>query len=109
MKRFALALDLQDDPELIREYEEWHTKVWPEILQSIHSSGIEKMEIYRMQNRLFMIMETSDSFTFEKKSEMDKNNKKVDEWEELMWNYQQQIPGSKPNEKWILMDKIFEA
>ena len=29
------------------------------------------MEIYRFDTRLFMIMETNDSFTFEKKAEMD--------------------------------------
>jgi L-rhamnose mutarotase len=32
----------------------------------------------------------------------------VQEWEELMWKYQQAIPGAKPGEKWVLMNKIFE-
>jgi L-rhamnose mutarotase len=31
----------------------------------------------------------------------------VQEWEQLMWKYQQAIPGSRPGEKWRLMDKIF--
>lgn len=25
-----------------------------------------------------------------------------------MWDYQVKIPGSKPKEKWVLMDSIFE-
>jgi len=25
-----------------------------------------------------------------------------------MWNYQRPIPGAKPGEKWVVMDKIFE-
>lgn len=33
---------------------------------------------------------------------------KVQEWEELMWKYQQQLPGSKPSEKWLSMDLIFK-
>jgi L-rhamnose mutarotase len=106
-KRYGLALDLKDDKNLIREYEEYHQKVWPEILKSIQDSGIGQMEIYRTGNRLFMIMETSDDFSFENKSAMDKANTKVQEWEELMWKYQQALPGSKPGEKWILMNKIF--
>ena len=107
MKRYCLALDLKDDSALIAEYEEYHRKVWPEILKSIKDSGIQQMEIYRINNRLFMIMETSDDFTFEQKAKMDQANEKVQEWEELMWKYQQAIPGGKPGEKWRLMERIF--
>lgn len=109
MKKYCLALDLKDDATLIREYEEYHQKVWPEILKSIKDSGIQQMEIYRINNRLFMMMETNDDFTFERKAEMDKANKKVQEWEQLMWKYQQAIPGGKPGEKWRLMERIFSV
>ena len=109
MKKYCLALDLKDDATLIREYEGYHQKVWPEILKSIKDSGIQQMEIYRINNRLFMMMETNDDFTFERKAEMDKANKKVQEWEQLMWRYQQAIPGGKPGEKWRLMERIFSV
>lgn len=108
MKRYCLALDLKDDPSLIAEYEAYHQRTWPEILQSIKHSGVEQMEIYRINNRLFMIMETNDAFSFEQKAAMDLSNKRVQEWEELMWKYQQALPGSKPGEKWRLMDRIFK-
>nr|WP_121270482.1 L-rhamnose mutarotase [Pedobacter schmidteae] len=107
-KRYCLALDLIPDDQLIAEYEEMHRKVWPEIIESITSSGIEAMEIYRMGNRLFMIMEVNQLFSFEKKGAMDATNEKVQEWEQLMWKYQQAIPGAKPGEKWIMMNKIFD-
>ncbi|MBD0287188.1 MAG: L-rhamnose mutarotase, partial [Flavisolibacter sp.] len=69
MKRYCLALDLVDDPLLIAEYEHWHKSEngWPEIKKSILDSGITNMEIYRTGNRLFMIMETDDAFSFERK------------------------------------------
>ena len=108
MKRYCLALDLKDDPALITEYEEYHRNVWPEIKKSITGSGISGMEIYRFGNRLFMIMETDDTFTFERKAAMDANNPKVQEWETLMWKFQQPIKNAKPGQKWVLMDKIFE-
>ena len=107
MNKFCLALDLTDDPALIAEYETYHKKIWPEIHDSITQSGIEKMEIYRAGNRLFMIMEVNDSFSFAAKSAADAANPKVQEWEQLMWKYQQALPVAKPGEKWILMDKIF--
>ena len=108
MKRYCLTLDLKDDPKLIEEYEEQHKKVWPEIIRSIKDAGIENMEIYRQGTRLFMIMDANDDFSFEKKNEADKNNSKVQEWENLMWKYQQPITGAAKGEKWILMKKIFE-
>jgi L-rhamnose mutarotase len=110
MKRYCLAVDLIDDPELIAEYENWHKKenAWPVIMNSITDSGINNMEIYRTGNRLFMIMETDDSFSFERKAAMDEVNPKVQEWEQLMWKFQQPLTWAKKEEKWILMDKIFQ-
>lgn len=108
MNKYYLAVDLKDDEKLINEYVKWHQKVWPEILESIRSEGIESMKIYRFLNRLFMIMEVNDSFSFDKKSAADAANPKVQEWEEMMWKYQQAIPGAKAGEKWVLMDQIFE-
>ena len=107
MKQFCLALDLKDDVNLISGYEAYHKAIWPEVEASIKDSGIEKMEIYRTGNRLFMIVQAVDSFSFESKAAMDAANEKVQEWEQLMWKYQQALPCSKPGQKWILMDKIF--
>ncbi len=65
------------------------------------------MEIFRYQTRLFMIMEVNENFSFEAKAEIDAATQKVQEWETLMWKYQQALPGAKPGEKWKLMEKIF--
>ncbi len=108
MKRYTLALDLIDDEKLIAEYEQYHKKIWKDIRESIISSGITDMEIYRLGNRLFMIMETMDDFSFEQKGKMDAENPKVQEWETLMWQYQQALPMAKQGEKWLLMNKIFD-
>ncbi|MBP1651781.1 MAG: hypothetical protein H6Q26_1938 [Bacteroidetes bacterium] len=107
MKRHCLALDLKNDPVLIAEYEAYHREIWPEIRKSILDSGIVNMEIYRIMDRLFMIMEVDETFSFEKKDAADAANPKVQEWEALMWKYQQALPVAKPGEKWIFMEKIF--
>jgi L-rhamnose mutarotase len=108
MPRYCLALDLKDDETLIAEYEKYHEKLRPEIDESIKSSGITHMEIYRVGNRLFMIMETTDDFSFEEKAAAGAANPKVQEWENLMWTYQQALPMAKAGEKWMLMKQIFE-
>jgi L-rhamnose mutarotase len=108
MKRHCLAVDLKNDAQLIAEYEQYHQRIWPTIEASIRAAGIISLEIYRIENRLFMIMETNDDFSFEVKANADAANKKVQEWETLMWKYQQALPTAKPGEKWVLMKKIFD-
>ena len=108
LKRYCFALDLVDDEVLMAEYKKFHKKIWPEITKNIVDSGIEVLEIYNVCNRLFMIMEVNESFSFEKKSKMDAENPKVQEWENLMWKYQQALPVAQSNEKWLLMEKIYE-
>lgn len=107
LTRYCLALDLIDNERSIEQYEAYHKNVWPEVLESIKNSGIQYMEIYRVGNRLFMIMEVDSSFSFEKKQRADERNPKVQEWENLMWKFQQALPFSKKGEKWMVMEKIF--
>ena len=107
-RRFCLTLDLKNDPVLIAEYKRYHQKIWTEITQSIKDSGIEDMEIYLLGARMFMIMEVNESFSFEAKGQADLCNPKVQEWEKLMWKFQQSLPEAKPGEKWLLMERIFK-
>jgi L-rhamnose mutarotase len=107
-QKYCLALDLKEDQQLMAEYKAYHQQVWPEVIKSIKDSGIEVLDIYSVGNRMFMIIEADEDFSFEKKSAMDANNPKVQQWEELMWKFQQGLPWAKSGEKWILMEKIFE-
>ncbi|TDO83788.1 L-rhamnose mutarotase [Flavobacterium chryseum] len=106
-QKFCLALDLKDDPALIAEYKSLHEKVWPEVIESIKNAGITVLDIYCTGNRLFMIIEADSDFSLEKKSESDAQNAKVQEWETLMWKFQQALPWAKSGEKWVLMEQIF--
>ena len=106
-KRHVLALDLQDDPALIAEYEKYHRQLPPEIRESFFQAGIVDMEIYRWQDRLFMILEVDETFSFERKETLDANNHKVQEWERLMWEFQKPLPGTPPGEKWQLLNRIY--
>ena len=108
LTKYCFALDLKDDADLIAEYKKYHTAVWPKIIKSIEDAGIQDLEIYCVGNRLFMIMMTNADFSFEEKGAADAANPVVQEWEELMWKYQQALPMAKPGEKWMLMEKIFQ-
>jgi L-rhamnose mutarotase len=107
-QRFCLTLDLKDDRTLIDEYKRYHEKIWPEITRSIKDSGIEDMEIYLLGTRMFMIMEVNETFSFETKAKADQLNPRVQEWENLMGNFQETLPPARPGEKWLLMERVFK-
>jgi L-rhamnose mutarotase len=107
-ERWCLALDLRDDPVLIAEYCRLHERIWPEIADSIRDAGIVGMEIWRTGNRLVMVMETDMSFDPQAKAMSDASNPKVQEWERLMWRFQQPLPWAAAGQKWVPMDKVFD-
>lgn len=109
-KRYCFACDLVNEPTLIKKYREYHEagNVWPEVTESIKNAGILDMEIYLVENRLFMIMEVDESFSFERKQKIDKENAKVQEWEQLMWTFQKALPSARDGEKWIPTECIFK-
>src|SRR6266849_6865808 len=107
-KRYCLTLDLKDDPILIAEYKRYHEKIWPEITRSIKDAGILDLEIYLRRTRMFMILEVDESFSYGKKAQADQQNPKVQEWEKLMWKFQQALPEARPGEKWLSMERVFK-
>ncbi len=109
-QRICMACDLKDDPAIIQEYKNHHLaeNVWPEITESITAAGIQDMQIYLVGNRLFMIMEVDENFDSERKTKMDMENPKVQEWESLMMNYQQFLPFANVDAKWVQMEQIFQ-
>lgn len=108
VQRWCLALDLRDDPALIAEYCRLHERIWPEIATSIREAGITGMEIWRTGTRLTMVMETNERFDAAAKARADASDPKVQEWEALMWRFQQPVPWADPGQKWVPMTKIFD-
>ena len=96
---------------MIQEYETHHApgNAWPEVTQHDIDAGILNIEIFRTGNRMFMILETDDAFSFEKKAIFDQGNPKIAEWEALMWKFQKPLPWAKEGEKWVLMNRIFKS
>ncbi|MDO6693129.1 L-rhamnose mutarotase [Aliiglaciecola sp. 3_MG-2023] len=105
----VLTLSLNDDPELIRLYEQYHQpgNVWPEVLASIRAAGIENMQIFRLETLLVMVLSTCNDFSFEKKAELDSSNAKVQEWERLMERFQKVDVSKTDSAKWQSMPSIF--
>jgi len=109
-RRYALALDLRDDPELIREYRRVHSPEggWPKIAEGIRAVGILDMEIYLEGTRLFMIIEAPADFAFEARMAELATLPRQAEWEAFVARFQQTRPGATSAEKWRPLERIFK-
>jgi L-rhamnose mutarotase len=109
-KRYCKTLRLEDDPELIEKYTLAHGigKVWPEIGQGMREVGIIDMEIYIHGNILFMIMDTVHDFDHEKAFKELASKPLQSEWEAHMSQFQKTTANASADEKWQLMERIFE-
>lgn len=109
VKRFCQTLELKDAKELIDEYKFWHKPEnrWPEIPEGIIAVGILEMELYLLENRLFMIVETPLDFEWEKAFEKLAGLPRQAEWEAFMAKFQVAEPGQPSAGKWKLMERIF--
>jgi len=107
-KRYCQTLDLINDSELIAKYIAAHAEGnhWKEIREGILQVGILEMEIYNVDNRLFMIVETKIDFHWEEAFNVLATLPRQNEWESWMSSFQDIVIGSKAD-KWKLMNRVF--
>lgn len=106
-RRIALTANLKDDASLQAAYRRHHSAVPPEIEASLREAGIVELRIYALGTRLVMVMDVDDDFSFERKAQLDAENPAVQDWERLMWTYQDRMPEAAPGQKWVVLDEIY--
>jgi L-rhamnose mutarotase len=92
-RRLCHAIDLKDDPAVLAQYERRHEPGGPpaEVNANIRRGGVVEMEIYRVADRLFMIMEVGDDFDPAALAEADTGNPVIRAWSTEMAALQRPI------------------
>ena len=108
MKRYCQTLTLVDDEAMMARYVEAHAHVWPEVIAGQREVGILSMEIWRRGRQLFMIMDTVDDFDFGRDMARLATLPRQAEWEAYVSQFQGCSAEARSDEKWQLMEKIFE-
>ncbi len=109
MKSFAQALDLKNDPGMIAEYKEYHTRVWPEVLRGLKAIGISKMQIFLLGTHLFMYYEAPDDFVPDRDYQTYARDPRVQAWDVLMRGFQQRVAEAPPDSGWwTSLEKVFD-
>ena len=107
MKRYCQTLTLVDNEEMIAKYVEAHAHVWPEVIAGQREVGIVDMQIFRRGRSLFMIMDTVDSFDFERDMARLATLPRQAEWEAYVSQFQGCPADASSADKWQLMERIF--
>jgi L-rhamnose mutarotase len=107
MTRQVLVIDLKD-ASAVETYRAHHRRVWPEVLDSLRSSGVIDMQIYLLGLRLVMIADLEDGGDLRRAFETRMaSHPRVAEWERLMMTLQQPAPGAGAGEWWTAMEPVF--
>ena len=109
MKRYCQCLQLVDNEEMIQKYVEAHRHVWPEIIDGQRQVGIIDMQIFRRGRQLFMICDTVDDFDWERDMARLAGLPRQAEWEAYVAQFQGCSTSARSDEKWQLMEKIFDS
>ena len=107
MKRIAQTVMLRNDPEVIRQYEEFHANTWPEVTEGIRRVGVQRCFIYRFERRLFMLMEVPDDFDMDRDMPKYMEHPRARQWDELMRTFQEPVPGAPEDSTWVLMKEVY--
>jgi L-rhamnose mutarotase len=109
MTRHVLTVNLKNDAKAIQTYRDHHRRVWPEVLDSLRSVGVQQMDIHMLGRRLVMILEVSDGLDFRRALAAHMSSSpRVAEWERLMKSLQEPSPDALDGEWWALMEPVFE-
>ena len=109
MSRYVLTVDLRDDPAAIAAYRDYHQRVWPEVLDSLRSAGVERMEILICGRRLVMLLELNNGLDIGRVfATHAASNPRVQEWERLMQSLQEPSADAPPGEWWAVMEPLFK-
>lgn len=110
VKRYVQTMDLRDDPALIAEYRRrhGHGEAWPEIIAGIKEVGIVEMELYLLGTRLVMIVDAPLDFDWDSAMRRLATLPRQQEWETYMSIFQKCSAQATSDEKWKMMDKIFD-
>jgi len=108
MTRRVLTLDLRPGPDVQEAYRAHHAAVWPPVEESLRAIGIRALEIFALERRLVMVLETDEGFDFVERFAVHvASDRRCAEWEALMKTFQQAPPGAPPGVLWTEMERVY--
>lgn len=107
-KELVFVVNLVNDESKIATYLDYHKKVWPEVEAGFKKAGYNTIKMYRYNTSLVMVItipEDADINQIGKAAEG--YDKKCEEWNQIMSNYQEGVTGTRKGQKWVQAELFY--
>ena len=106
MKRVGFQMKVKK--HMIHEYKDWHTKVWPEMLDALRRHGWRNYSLFmRPDGLMFGYVEVEDTFD---KALVGMAGEEINKkWQELMAPYFEVPEGTFADQNMIELEEVFHT
>jgi hypothetical protein len=105
-----LTANLVPDERKQREYLQYHAtqfEKWPEVATGFCNASFQQLLVFRQGRQLMLVISIPHGASLEELNPRTTlNNPRVDDWNRLMEQYQQGLPGTKPGETWVFLKPV---
>ena len=105
-----LTANLVKDPKKQQEYLSHHAtqfQKWPEVAQGFCNASFQQLLVFRQGRQLMLVISIPKGASLDELNPKTAlNNPRVDDWNALMKQYQEGLPGTKPGETWVFLEPV---
>jgi L-rhamnose mutarotase len=105
-----LTANLVKDPAKQQEYLDYHAtqfQKWPEVAQGFCNASFQQLLVFRQGRQLMLVINIPKGASLDELNpKTSLNNPRVDDWNALMKQYQEGLPGTKPGEVWVFLKPV---
>jgi len=105
-----LTANLVKDPKKQQEYLSNHAtqfQKWPEVAQGFCNASFQQLLVFRQGRQLLLVISIPKGASLDElNTKTSLNNPRVDDWNALMKQYQEGLPGTKPGEVWVFLKPV---
>ena len=102
-----LTANLVADPKKQQEYLEYHAtqfQKWPEVARGFCNASFQQLLVFKNGRQLMLIISIPKGESLDKLNpKTTEDNPRVNDWNNIMKQYQEGISGTKPGEVWVFM------
>ncbi|GAB3577703.1 hypothetical protein GCM10027345_15880 [Hymenobacter daeguensis] len=105
-----LTANLVNDPKKQQEYLSHHAtqfQKWPEVAQGFCNASFQQLLVFRQGRQLMLVISIPHGASLDELNpKTSLNNPRVDDWNALMKQYQEGLPGTKAGEVWVFLQPV---
>jgi hypothetical protein len=105
-----LTANLVPDERKQREYLQYHAtqfEKWPEVATGFCNASFQQLLVFRQGRQLMLVISIPHGASLDELNpKTTLHNPRVDDWNKLMKQYQEGLPGTKPGETWVFLKPV---